>query len=363
MIIEFVPIEYYTSLYYHVLFIICLIVFVQHQIMSYSKQNLSNFKLLGVFLLCFVILYMGLRPVSGRYFGDMATYATKFNQAVQNLYEMPDKDVAFSYFIIYSSKIMTLQTFFLLCAMLYVIPLFICCKKWFKKYWFYAFLMLIGSFSFWAYGTNGIRNGIATSIFLLAICSEKKIFQILLMILSISLHKSMLLPSCGYVFTWFYNHPKGYFYFWLLSIPLSLALPGFWENLFAGIFEDERVSYFIEGNVNDDSFSSTGFRWDFLLYSSIGVFAGWYYIFKKKIQYPIYINLYNTFLFANAFWILVIRANFSNRFAYLSWFMLALVIIYPWLKSYFIVNQNKKLGIIILTYFCFTYFMNVFVYG
>jgi hypothetical protein len=64
-------------------------------------------------------------------------------------------------------------------------------------------------------------------------------------------------------------------------------------------------------------------------------------------------------VFANAFWILVIRANFSNRFAYLSWFMMALVIIYPFLKSQLMPNQNKVLARVILFYFAFTFLMNV----
>jgi surface polysaccharide O-acyltransferase-like enzyme len=64
-------------------------------------------------------------------------------------------------------------------------------------------------------------------------------------------------------------------------------------------------------------------------------------------------------VFANAFWILVIRANFSNRFAYLSWFMMALVIIYPLLKKEMIKNQYKVLAKVMLIYFAFTFLMNV----
>ena len=120
----------------------------------------------------------------------------------------------------------------------------------------------------------------------------------------------------------------------MLCIPISLAAGGFWENFFGSLgFQDDRLSYLTEGNVNDDDFSSTGFRWDFLLYSATAVYAGWYFIIKKGFEDKIYFWLFNTYVFANAFWILVIRANFSNRFAYLSWFMMALVIIYPLLKK------------------------------
>ena len=127
--------------------------------------------------------------------------------------------------------------------------------------------------------------------------------------------------------------------------------------------DDERTRYLLEVGMFDDEFRHVGFRWDFLIYSAIGVFAGWYYLFKKKLKDINYYRLFNTFLFTNAIWILVIRANFSNRFAYLSWFIMALVVVYPWLKAKFENEQNKKFAYTILGYYLFTYIMNVFVYG
>src|SRR5690625_3438603 len=264
----------------------------------------------------------------------------------------------FQSFMFACSKIMLAQILFLVCAALYIVPCYIIAKKWFQKYWFYAFLMMIGSFSFWAYGTNGIRNGIATAFFLMALASNKRLIQILWLFLAVNFHGSMMLPTAGLVATWFYNQPKGFYYFWLLSIPLSLMFPGFWESFFASMVEDDRASYFTEDKYAD-AFSRTGFRWDFLLYSATGVFAGTYYLFKKKIEDQIYILLFNIFLFVNDFWILVIRASFFIRFAYLYWFILAFYNFNPRLKFYFEKIQNRKLGMIMLAYFGFTYFMGV----
>jgi hypothetical protein len=250
--------------------------------------------------------------------------------------------------------------FFFLCAVIYVLPLYIISKKWFNNYWFISFLILVGSFSFWGFGTNGVRNGLASSIFLLAVSRDKRVFQIGLLILAIGVHKSLILPIFGFIFAQFFNKPKVMIAFWLLCIPLSLAAGGFWENLFANLgFEDDRLSYLTDGNVNDDDFSSTGFRWDFLMYSATAVYAGWYFIVKKGFEDKIYFWLFNTYVFANAFWILVIRANFSNRFAYLSWFMMALVIVYPFLKMELMKNQHKVLAKVMLIYFAFTFLMNV----
>src|SRR5690625_6548837 len=130
----------------------------------------------------------------------------------------------------------------------------------------------------------------------------------------------MMLPTAGLVATWFYNQPKGFYYFWLLSIPLSLMFPGFWESFFASMVEEDRASYFTEDKYAD-AFSRTGFRWDFLLYSATGVFAGSYYLFKKKIEDKTYIRLFNIYLFNNYFLSLVICVSHSLCYTLLYLFI------------------------------------------
>lgn len=65
---------------------------------------------------------------------------------------------------------------------------------------------------------------------------------------------------------------------------------------------------------------------------------------------------------ANAFWVLVINAAFSNRFAYLSWFLMPIVIMYPLFKYKIVPDQYKMIGLVIISYFMFTYLMNVILY-
>lgn len=354
MSIDFIPLEIYTPLYHYILLIVTLFTYFE---LSNSHYKKSKF---GFLLVGFIIIYMGFRPISGIYFGDMGTYARHFNSLQFGGNLIFEKDVVFFLFMKWSSKVMSVNFFFFLCAALYVFPLYIICKKWFPNYWFYAFLLFVGSFSFWSAGVNGIRNSIACSIFLLAVSRDKRIFQVGLILLAIGTHKSLIIPAMGFLLAQLFNKPKLMIAFWLLCIPISLVAGGFWENLFATLgFEDDRLSYLTDGNVNDDDFSSNGFRWDFLLYSASAVFAGWYFIVKKGFEDKIYFWLFNTYVFANAFWILVIRANFSNRFAYLSWFMMALVIVYPFLKMELMKNQHKVIAKVMLIYFAFTFFMNV----
>lgn len=362
MAIDLIPIQFYTPIFYHIILLVVLLTFIHTQSkQSGSNENISFLQLSGILLLLFVILYMGLRPIHG-VFIDMKTYARMFERYQQNPLSGNMNDPVFESYIMLSSKIMSVHFFFFVCALLYILPLYIVSKKWFKVYWFYAFLFLVGSLSFWAYGVNGIRNGIAGSLFLLGISRDKRVFQILWILLAVGFHKSMLLPAIGFLIAQFYNNPKGFLVFWAACIPLSLVLGGFWENFFAGFnfVGDERLAY-LTTEANAASFSSTGFRWDFLIYSAAAVFAGWYYIFRKQFKDKIYFWLFNTYVFANAFWILVIRANFSNRFAYLSWFMMAFIIIYPLLKKIILVEQHQKIGIILMAYYMFTYIMAIFI--
>jgi hypothetical protein len=285
----------------------------------------------------------------------MRTYDNHFSYYANGGRLLADKDVFFHMFMKFCSSIMPSKGFFFTCILLYVYPMYKVSKTFFKDYWFYSVLLLIVSYSFYTYGVNGIRNGIATSLFLWGLCYQNsKIKMALFFILAVMFHKTLLLPIMAYVITFFIKSPKLYLRFWLLAIPLSLALGGFWESLFSSLgFADDRLEAYL---ASSDEVSGS-FRFDFLFYSSFAVFAGWYFIFKKNFNDPLYFRLFGTYLICNAFWILVIRASFSNRFSYLSWFMMGLVIVYPFLKERFFKNHHLILGSVILLYFLFTYLL------
>jgi hypothetical protein len=78
---------------------------------------------------------------------------------------------------------------------------------------------------------------------------------------------------------------------------------------------------------------------------------------------PFYARLVNTYLVANAVWILVIHATCSNRFAYLSWCMMPWVLVYPFVPGRS--NDRPRTGIlaaILFAHYMFTYFMIFVVY-
>ena len=348
----------YTAFHYN--FILILMIFAINKLKKRDALSINLKEYRSFILALVVILYIGFRPLSTA-FTDMIAYNTIFEGFANGTMEDGFRgDVLWSEFMRYTSSFMSAPFFFLTCSILYVFPLYVASKKWVGANAYFLLLMAIGSFSFWAYGVNGIRNGIATSMFILGLSfsRNKKILKLLLFLIAFMIHQSVIIPLAAYVITVFVKNPKYFLLFWLASIPLSLVLGSISELFFASLgFGGERVNYLIQGNVNNDSFRYTGFRWDFLLYSASGVFSGYYFIIVKKFKDPIYIKLVSIFLISNSFWILIIRANFSNRFAYLSWFLIAFVIFYPFLKSVFLKKQNKLLSIYMLAYFAFTYFM------
>jgi hypothetical protein len=353
-----IPLPYYTPIFYNTVLVLVFFAILKLISKSYVIKNTNKKEYTSLMLFLLVLLYMGLRPISA-VFLDMISYNNTFENYAFGAEISSEKDVIWHVFMKFCSTIMTAKSFFLVCAVLYIFPLYKASKNWLGSDNYLLFLMFVASFSFWPYGVNGIRNGIATSLFVLAISStKKKYLKYGLLVMSYFIHASLIIPIVAFALTLFYKNPKHYLLGWLLCIPLSLALGSVFEVFFASLgFGDDRLRYLIDGNVNNDTFAYTGFRWDFLIYSASAIFAGYYFIIRRNFKSPIYIQLFNIYAIANAFWILVIRANFSNRFAYLSWFLMAVIIFYPFFRMKFFKNQNKVLAYTILGYFGFTYLM------
>lgn len=357
---DFIPLEHYFPFYINILLFLVIFTLLHTLILKIDDpKNVIFINVVGVIILVFFILYLGQRPVSGRYFGDMRTYNRYFQWYKNGGDILGTKDIFFHMYMKSLSYVVSGPMFFTVCVAIYMLPMAKISKTLFKDYWYYAFLMFIVSFSFYTYGVNGIRNGAATSLFLMGISFYRnKVIMAVFFLLAVSFHKTMFLPILAYIVTHFYNNPKVFLKGWLACIPLSLALGSVWISLFSSLgFADDRLSGYLTAEVKEGTFASTGFRWDFLFHSAFAVFAGWYFIYKKKFEDKFYFQLFNTYLICNGFWVLVIRANFSNRFAYLSWFMMGLIIIYPFLKQKMFKNHHFMLGKVVLAYFSFTYLM------
>lgn len=354
-----IPLEYYYTFYID--FCLILVVFTLFHTLILNiedSKNVTFINVAGWVLLTFILLLIGQRPISG-IFGDTVNYNTGFIMYQQGAEIQEVNDYGWHVLMKFMASFTNIHMFFTLIAFIYIFPMYKISVKFFKEYWYYAFIMFVISFSFWTYGVNGIRNGAACSLFLWGVAyHDRKLLMAFFFLLATLFHKTMYLPILAFIMTYIYNDPKVYFRAWLACIPLSLVLGGAFITLFSSLgFADDRLSGYLVSDSYDDSFSSTGFRWDFLFHSAFAVFSGWYFIFKRKFNDPLYFQLFNTYLICNGFWILVIQASFSNRFAYLSWFMMAIVIIYPFLKERFFKDQHFMIGKTVVAYFSFTYLM------
>lgn len=331
-------------------------------------QRNTNQPLVLIYIFLFVLL-VGLRPISGYYFGDTSNYAQSYNLFVNGIlqYNPDSSEWLFEWLMYQCSQVMDVHGFFLLIEILYVFPVLWACKKLVPHHALLMFLVCMGAFSFFTYGTNGIRNGMACSLIIAALaCVHGNLFQKIiggvLVFLAFNIHRSTALPIVCILATFFVKNTRLVLGWWIASIFLSLVAGGSIEAFFTGLGFDDRMQGYSSANIDASAFSSTGFRWDFLLYSMMPILLGYYVVIKRKIWDKNYLLLLHTYILCNSFWVMMIRASYSNRFAYLSWFLYALVLIYPCLKLPIWKDQGKKTALIILGHLGFTLFMYLIYY-
>lgn len=364
---QFDPSLYYPVYIYSLLFLtIGYMVSISKYGTSFILRN-TNQPLVLIYIFLFVLL-VGSRPIS-IFFGDTVNYAQSYRFFVYGilLYNPDSSEWFFEWLMYQCSQVMDVHSFFLLVEILYVLPVLWACKKLVPNHALLMFLVCMGAFSFFTYGTNGIRNGMACSLIIAALaCVQGNLFQKIiggvLAFLAFNIHRSTALPIVCILATFFVKDTRLILGWWIASIFLSLVAGGPIEAFFTGLGFDDRLSSYATDDSADAMFSSTGFRWDFLLYSAMPILLGYYVVIKRKIWDKNYLLLLHTYILCNSFWVMMIRASYSNRFAYLSWFLYALVLIYPCLKLPIWKDQGKKTALIMGGHLGFTLFMYLIYY-
>ena len=323
----------------------------------------------------FYILFFGLRPVS-ILFGDTVIYEKLYNvmqsYGVYRLDLLEDgsievSDNASSDWLFYSvmflcAQVMSVNSFFVIVMFFYITMMYQGCRKLDFKHGATLMLFCIGAFSFYGYSVNGIRNGVACSFVILALaqfCRGEKLWPAILAFIALGCHKSVALPIVCALFSYYIKKPKYMYIIWVGSIFISLAIGGYLSNMLTLLGFDERLAQNLQSGADVEQAwgveMENRFRWDFLLYSSMPIVLGWYAIFKRKVYNITYLMLLGTYMYANAFWVVLIRSLFSNRFAYLSWFLYPIVLSYPLMTlPVFKKQHSKKTAWILLAHFGFT---------
>jgi len=308
-------------------------------------------------LLLFVIFAMALSPIV--IYGDKYNYEYIFNNIdLENSKEA--KDMGWFYYTYYAKMIFNDSSlYFLLTAFVYALGYYIFAKKYIPYGTIFIFLLAcFSSFGFLAYGINTIRAGFSMALLLIALTViKKKPLFVFFAVFAVLCHKSMALPLIAFLWTKYHNVPKTYLRIWLLALVISFInvgfITGFVESSL-GSFDERSSAYF---GAEDTLVYNSDFRVDFIIYSALPILLGFYYIVKLKINDLFYNRLFNTYLLVNAFWILAIRMDFTDRVAYLSWFLMPFILLYPLLKYKLPINSRKLIGIILLGILSFTTFM------
>lgn len=369
----FIPGWLYVPLFNGIIFLLVMTAVVHGFKGDIYRWNASrSTRFIGALLVLFLILYIGLRPTTSfrEYpdFGDTVNYKRSIlalkalnppswlspvNWDGEWLYGCIESFSAF-----YADEHLA----FLIAAIFYVGCAALFCKRTFGIDWFLPFLMICAAFTFFAYGVNGVRNGMAASMVILALSYRDKIWvAALLCFLAVGVHKSIYLLIAAAMLAWKITNPKIYIAGWVLCIMAAAAGGSSISTAIAssGFFDDPRLAgYGIRGASSDGFY--TGFRADFLLYSALPIICGWYFFLRRGYRDRTFIWLYNIYITSNAFWVLMMYASFSNRFAQLSWFIMPIVLMYPWLKVKVWKDQSRRLAGFLLL--CYAYsFLSAFI--
>ena len=366
-----IPAKSYYTIYLILVTIITLITY-----FKYDKRNgnitspLNKRKKDGTFILAILmVLFIGFRPES-YVFVDMMNYINYYHALYEGnifIFDKEAENLIFDNYLAWvGSKYLGTSFFFVSIAAIYFICTYIACRRMFPRDTLAAYLVFLAAFSTFSYGTNGIKAGAAAAIFLMALSYRDNLkICVPLILVSWGFHHSMVMPIVAFIMTLIYKNSKVYFAAWCLCLLIAVFHITFFQQLFADILSDSGNSganYLNEQNA--DWGGRTGFRIDFVIYSTMPILVGYWSVYKKKMQLSkLYMCLLNLYMTLNGTWLLCMYANFTNRIAYLSWFLYPVVLIYPYLNENWGPSRYKTFSRVMLAHLGFTLFMKFIYYA
>ncbi len=334
-------------------------------LMSQSRSQLikgNKVHLFAWLAVIFVTLYIGTRPITC--YADTALYTDMYDLVKRGVWDSvrgEDREPFWAFVQYQSMPFLDASGWLTVVAIFYIGGMSLAARRWFPQHFMIAIVFLFTAYSFWGYGTNGIRHGMATSTAMFALTfltGNKRELAIgyALLIVACLTHKSCIIVFAAATLARFYNNININILIWGACILLSLLFAEPLKELVAGLISDDRASnYILNMDASNSVFNRSGFRWDFILYSSIPILIGWYAVSKAKIQDDVYLFILSTYIFANCAWCLINSVAYSNRFAYLSWFIYPILIVYPFVKFKLHPSQGAILGGFLLFFIGFNW--------
>ena len=362
----------YGPIFQWVLFVLVLIMAARCNANTiYNGSVAQSMSSIGKLLVLAITLIVGYRPIS-YYFGDMVVYAGGYSAreisgqadffSTLSSFEGEYVFAALEDFCIQYADI---HFMFFVCAICYFVAPCIACSRILGKYWFAPYTAMAAMIDYWGFAVNGVRNGAAAGLMILALSFKKRLsLSLPLAVLSIGIHKSMALAAAAGILAHFYKNTRMYICGWFGSIALSAvmgrSISAFMVAHLGG--GDERMSRYLAYAQDKEMMSlqsSSGFRADFLLYSAVPIFVGYWYTEVKQVNDTVYRWWLNTYITANAFWVLMMWTANTNRFAVISWFIAGIVLMYPFFKCKFTANQGRYAACALLCWYVFCFYQNI----
>lgn len=337
----------------------------------YNSSVARSMSDIGKVLVLAIILIVGFRPVSG-YFGDMIVYAFNYYDRMTSgevnfltsllSFKGEYVFVALQDFCIQYADI---HTMFFICAICYFGCTYAACHRLMGTYWFAPYTAMASMIDYWGFAVNGVRNGAAAGLMILALSfRNNRLLAFLLGLLSIGIHKSLLLVAGAAIIAHYYKNTKMYLCGWFGCIFLSALMGRSISSIIVSHLggTDDRMARYLAyaQDANAMKFqSSSGFRADFLLYSAVPIFIGYWYTQIKQVNDSPYRWWLNVYIIANSFWVLMMWTANTNRFAVISWFIAGIVLMYPFFKCKFTQNQGKYAACTLLSWYVFSFYQNI----
>lgn len=328
-ILNIITPEQYVNLYYVLLSFLLLFFLL-------VDNNLESAKGRLLFIAILSFLFMGLRPFS-QIFTDMGSYVGFYNASSNMETIVGMSDSGFVAYMKIMSHFFSAKVWLFITALIYVLGYCILYLTLSGRKSGFIFLILYLSFSFFPYGTNTIRAGLANSLFMVSLAlflKNRFVIAACFSLLAFSFHSSMSMLILSAVCSILYKNMKSYYYFWIICLVLSLLLGNSVSDYLSSVVTfDDRFTSYVKNSDNS-------FRWDFFIFGVIPLV--WSFVLWNKIKYrnAIYFWLVRIFIMVNGFWLLIIRANFSDRFAYMSWSLIPIILTYPLLDNEVVIDNR-----------------------
>lgn len=357
-----IPAIYYSDIY---LFLVALFTIFALNSFYLEYRNEDDWQ--KALSICIVfVLFLGTRPISA-VFADMPMYLGIYRRWSGHFhFDWTRQNLLFDNLENFLASIRFNPVLhYIMFAGIYFGCILAACRKFFPDHITISFLCYCGAFSTFSYCVNGYKAGAAAAFFLVALAYRDNLkVAIPFILLSLGFHHSMPLPVVAFIVTQFYNRPKYYYYLWILCAVLSILHVSYFQNLFAGLTDEHGAEYLDVSRIGKDwGGNGTGFRFDFWIYSAMPALVGWWITNDLNIEDKFYNKLLCVYLFVNSVWLLCIYAAFTNRIAYLSWFMYPIVLIYPFFNEQLGEYRTTYIKYVVSLHLAFTIFMHVVYYG